>query len=229
MDYTQLEKIGAYDHAGRTLNLQPGHTVVDVGCGAGGFLRWMTGRGITTIGVECGDIMLAEAQRLNSGDVREGVGQNLPVPDETADAVTFMASLHHIPANDMVASLQEAARVLRPGGKIYVAEPIADGPSYAVGRLVDDEAEVRAVAQAVLADCSRAGLKIVNEGRYVDEYVYRDVNAFGKIMVGIDPERAAVYEQVKDAVAQAFQANGRKVDHGVAFDQPKQYHLLAAL
>ncbi len=229
MDYTQLEKIGTYDHAMRALNLQPGQTVVDVGCGTGGFVRWLAARHLTPIGVECGEVMLAEAQRLNSGDVREGVGQDLPVTDDSADAVMFLASLHHIPADEMIASLREAVRVLRPGGQIYVSEPIADGPTYAVGRLVDDEAEVRAQAQAVLSDCAQAGLQIAAEGRYLDEYVYSDVNAFGKAMVGIDPERAAIYEQVKDAVAEAFEANGRKTDYGVAFDQPKQYHLLTAL
>lgn len=226
MDYSDLEKIGTYDHALRTLNLQPGQQVVDVGSGAGGFVRWLAARGINPIGVECGDAMLAEARRLGSGDVREGVGQDLPVEDNSADAVVFLASLHHIPADDMMASLREAARVLKQDGKIYVSEPMAEGPSFAVGRLVDDETHVRAQAQAALAACGDAGLTITEQGRYLDEYVYSDFAALGRIMVGIDPERAAKFERVKDTVAEAFDANGRKTAHGVAFEQPKQFHLL---
>jgi SAM-dependent methyltransferase len=47
-------------------------------------------------------------------------------------------------------ALAELARVLRPGGWLYVSEPVYAGPFNELVRLYNDEGEVRAAAQAAL-------------------------------------------------------------------------------
>lgn len=230
MDQPAPERVDGNEHAGTMLGVsdRPGMVVVDVGCGSGGFVRWLRRRGADSIGIECEADLRAEAIAADPDHAErylEGVGQNLPLDDDMADAVTFMASLHHVPAVAMADALREAARVTAPGGLVYVSEPVAQGPGYEVGRLIDDEAEVRAQAHAVLTRATELGLNLIDSGRFLDQYVYPDAESFGSRMVGIDPDRAERYEAVKDQVVEAFHHHGRPTAHGWAFDQPKQYHL----
>lgn len=226
-----MERRSTVDHAGELLQLvqNRGRVVVDVGCGSGGFVRWMRRRGADPIGVECEPRLRQEAIRLDpehAGSYLHGVGQDLPVEDDRADAVTFVSSLHHVPAEHMVESLREAARVTRPGGLVYVCEPVAEGPAFEVGRLIDDETGVRALAQQALVSAAAAGLfEKVESGRFIDQSVYADADTFGRLAVGIDPTRAERHEQVRDLVAEAFIRHGRRHEMGFAFDQPKQFHL----
>lgn len=226
-----MKRRSTVDHAGECLRLTEnrGQVVVDVGCGSGGFVRWMRRRGADPIGVECEPRLREEAIRLDpehAGRYLDGVGQALPLEDDRADAVTFLSSLHHVPARYMVESLREAARVARPGGLVYVCEPVPEGPAFEVGRLIDDETEVRAIAQQALdTAAATALLDLVETGRFVDQAVYTDADTFGRLAVGIDPTRAERHEQVRDLVAEAFARHGRSHELGFAFDQPKHFHL----
>jgi SAM-dependent methyltransferase len=71
--------------------------------------------------------------------------------DGSADLVTFVFSFHHVPAAEMAAALAEARRLLRPAGRLYVSEPLPEGPGFEITRLYHDETVVRAEAQAALA------------------------------------------------------------------------------
>ena len=130
-----------------------GKRAIDVGCGAGGLVRFLREQGADPIGVECGDAMIAQAQQADPDHVDSylaGVGQDLPLDDGSADMVIFSYSLHHVPADEMSKAVLEAERVLKRGGELVVLEPIAEGPGFEVFQTVDDETEVRALAQAAL-------------------------------------------------------------------------------
>ena len=76
--------------------------------------------------------------------------QAIPLAGGSVDLALMLKSLHHVPLPDMAQALDEVARVLRPGGYLYVSEPIFDGPMNEVIRLYNDEGVVRAAAQAAL-------------------------------------------------------------------------------
>ena len=56
---------------------------------------------------------------------RQGAADALPMPDQSADLVLFVFSLHHVPGRQAQWAMAEARRVLRPSGRLYVAEPLA--------------------------------------------------------------------------------------------------------
>jgi ubiquinone/menaquinone biosynthesis C-methylase UbiE len=129
--------------------------VVDIGCGGGALVRELAAAGARPIGIEISEEQLATARSRDDGsDARYLVGraEALPLDDGSADVVVFMRSLHHVPPEHLKAGLREARRVLRPGGAVYVAEPLAEGDFFALTSLVEDELEVRRAAQAALAD-----------------------------------------------------------------------------
>ena len=168
--------------------------VVDVGSGDGKMVRFMTQMGAHVTGIECGAIQLQKAHAAEAaGDERylEGVGQALPLPDASADLVTFFNSLHHVPVAEMDKALAEAARVLKDGGELYIGEPLAEGPQFDLLKPVDDETEVRAAAYAAIGRAGAHGFEPVSETRFQEPRRIEKFEALRDMVVAIDPTRAA--------------------------------------
>lgn len=109
--------------------IRPGERVVDIGCGAGIdslIAARMVGPSGHTVGVDMTPAMLekaqgsADAMDLENVEFRKGYGEELPVEDGWADVVISNGVLNLMP--DKAAALQEMARVLRPGGRLQVAD-----------------------------------------------------------------------------------------------------------
>lgn len=81
--------------------------------------------------------------------IRAGA-EAMPLPDESMDGALMLKSLHHVPLDAMDRALDELARVLKPGGWLYVSEPIYAGALNEIVRLYNDEGAVRAAAQQAL-------------------------------------------------------------------------------
>ena len=128
--------------------------LVEAGCGAAHLARELVSRYLTTevVGIEVDERqlsknLLAPAERLR---FEMAGAQAMPFPDAAFDGALMLKSLHHVPVALMDQALAELARVLRPGGWLYVSEPVYAGPLNELIRLFNDEGEVRAAAQAAL-------------------------------------------------------------------------------
>jgi SAM-dependent methyltransferase len=108
-----------YEAALRRVDLRPGHLVLDVGCGAGAFLRIAAARGARPFGIDASDALLALArQRVPTADLHAGDMEALPYDDDTFDLVTGFNSFFF--ANDIVAAVREAGRVAKPGAPVVI-------------------------------------------------------------------------------------------------------------
>ncbi len=203
--------------------------IIDIGSGAGELVRYMTRKGAHVTGLECGAMQLEKARSYPlEGDEEyiEGFGQALPFDDNRFDAAIFFNSLHHVPMEHMSAALDEARRVVRPSGTVYVAEPVATGSSFELHAPIDDETSVRTAAYDAIHQSASLGLVEAREIFYDTVYHYDNFAAFKEEMIRIEPRREALFEANEDNLRQAFDRLGVAEEPGIRFDQPMRVNVL---
>ncbi|WP_435092508.1 class I SAM-dependent methyltransferase [Clavibacter michiganensis] len=99
--------------------------VVDLGAGTGKLTRLLAGRGLAVTAVEPDAQMRHVLQAASPElDVRAGSGEAIPVGDGEEDAVLVAQAWHWMDAGE---AAREAARVLRPGGRLGIVWNMMDG------------------------------------------------------------------------------------------------------
>jgi SAM-dependent methyltransferase len=116
---SEEQHVPGYEAALERVGPVRGQRVLDVGCGAGVFLRLVADHGAEPHGIDASETLIALArERVPEADVRVGDMESLPYGEGTFDLVTGFTSFFF--ANDMVAALREAGRVARPGVPVVV-------------------------------------------------------------------------------------------------------------
>jgi len=108
--------------------LHPGEAVFDVGCGTGTLaidVQRRVGSAGRVVGIDpsAEQIARAKAARRNMPiEFQIGVIEQLAFPDQTFDVVLSTLMMHHLPASLKRQGLVEIARVLKPGGRLVIAD-----------------------------------------------------------------------------------------------------------
>ncbi len=110
------------------IRYQSGEKVLDVGCGTGSLAlvaKERVGRVGSVHGIDPAprQIERARAKAAHRGlpvDFQLGVIEKLPFPDQTFDVVQSTFAIDHVPADLQRQGLKEIARVLKPGGRLFI-------------------------------------------------------------------------------------------------------------
>jgi ubiquinone/menaquinone biosynthesis C-methylase UbiE len=113
--------------------VQPGEQVLDVGCGTGTLaleVAHCVGQAGRVVGIDPSPEQIARARtkaarRLGPNapiEFQDGVIEQLAFPDQAFDVVLSTLMMHHLPAPLKRQGLVEIARVLKPGGRLVIAD-----------------------------------------------------------------------------------------------------------
>ncbi|MDR2957469.1 MAG: class I SAM-dependent methyltransferase [Coriobacteriales bacterium] len=105
------------------VELKAGANVIDVACGTGTILREMADTcPINGFGIDMSQNMVDEAKRkCPEMDIQDSRCEATPFADNTFDIITVCMAYHHFA--DKTAFINEAARIIKPGGRLYIADP----------------------------------------------------------------------------------------------------------
>ena len=201
-----------------------GLRILDIGCGEGGLSRALAKLGAHVSGYDP-FIAGTELTPVGAGSYRlvKAAADALPEPDHEADLVLFVFSLHHVPAGKLAGALAEARRVLKPSGRLYVAEPLAQGPHQYVMELFHDETAVRKAAADALARFAAPDFATDHISAYTDRRSFADFDVFAERMIanmrfnGYSRE-AVLAPAVRERFAEMAAVHGGRLDQPVRID-----------
>ena len=170
-------------------------TLIDVGCGFGNFLVLGRAAGFTVRGVEPDQAAATKARALLGEDVvQHGLLASSTFAQASADIVTTLDVLEHIPVPVMPTFVDTIRDVLRPGGIWVVKVPTSEGPFFRVAHLV------RHIAIAPV----RGILERLWQSRYEFPHtVYFNARSISRLMErhGFLVERVTYLEEVPSGTA----------------------------
>jgi SAM-dependent methyltransferase len=137
--------------------------VLDVGCGVGLLDVRLAPEVGELHGTDTSQSSLDAAARLVPGArFRHFDGETFPYPDDEFDCVFAICVLHHVPPAGRAAFAREMARVIRPGGIVFVLDhnPLNPLTRYVVSRCPFDRGAVLLRRASAITLLTQAGLRL---------------------------------------------------------------------
>lgn len=124
-DEIRDESYGSHFYLFALVGLLPADwTVADLGCGTGNVAEALAPFARSVVGIDASSPMLEMArhrlERFDNVDLLPGELESLPLEDGSVDVATMMLVLHHLDHPEE--AIHEAARCLRPGGRILIVD-----------------------------------------------------------------------------------------------------------
>lgn len=213
----------------RLLSLDNKH-ILELGCGAAAITREIATSGknrrITALEVD----EIAHAKNLQISDLDNVTfllagAQKIPLDDQSIDIVFMFKSLHHVPITLMQDSMHEIRRVLKPGGLLYISEPVFAGDFNDILRMFHDEQEVREAAFHSIKTAVEQGLfELVEETFFNSAMTFENFAEFENNTIRATHSHHELDEDLHKLVKLRFEQH--MTDDGAHFSIPIRVDLL---
>ncbi len=208
----------------------PGAHLIELGCGAARLATALVERfpGTRVTGLEVDERQMAKnlaAPAAPGLDFVKAGAQSIPFASARFDGALMLKSLHHVPMALMARALVDVARVLKPGGWLYVSEPVYAGPLNDIMRLFNDEGVVRAAAQQALDVALQTGQWRAADERHFEMPVhFADFETFEQRMMRPTYADHQIDDTLHTAIRQRFESH--LGPQGVSLTRPMHVRLL---
>jgi len=215
----------------RLLSLDNKH-ILELGCGSAEITRNIATSGINRkiTALEVDEI--AHEKNLQITDLPNVTfslagAQEIPLEDQSVDVVLMFKSLHHVPVELMDTSMLEVKRVLRPGGLVYISEPVFAGEFNDILRLFHDEQKVREAAFMSIKNAIDEGMfSLVEETFFNSPMKFESFDEFENNTIKATHSNHALDEDLYKRVKKHFEQHIG--DDGAHFLMPIRVDLLQA-
>jgi len=153
--------------------------------------------------------------------------QEIPEPDNSIDAVIMLKSLHHVPGEMLLQGFKEVHRVLKPGGLLYISEPVFAGRFNDILRLFNDEETVRQEAFNAIGQAVNSRLfSLVTEIHFVSQSRFeKGFEDFNQRILGATHSTFDIDEQLFNQIKSRF-AEHINADGSAVFNNPMRVNIL---
>lgn len=204
--------------------------ILELGCGKAQITRVIAaeGKGRTVTATEVDEIQHLKNLQIddlpNVNFVFAG-SQKLPFENSSFDIILLFKSLHHVPLVMMDNALKEIERVLKPGGLVYISEPVFAGGFNEILRLFHDEEIVRKAAfDAIVKTVERGNLRLVEEIFFNTPRAYKNFSEFEDLIINVTHNDHNLSKKLMNQVEDKF--NQHMKDVGGEFLTPIRVDLL---
>lgn len=215
-----LKQVLSFDHK----------NILELGCGKAQLTRTIASEGVNrkVTATEVDTIQHQKNQQITDLPNVEFVlagSQDLPFNDSCFDIILLFKSLHHVPMEMMKDALQEMARVLKPGGLVYISEPIFTGEFNEILRLFHDEEIVRKAAfEAIVKSVEKKELQLVEQLFFNTQRKFKEFSEFEDLIINVTHNDHQLSDNLLAAVKQKFMVH--MTDTGAEFLTPLRVDLL---
>ena len=152
--------------------------------------------------------------------------ESINVDDSSIDAVIMLKSLHHVPGHLLERGFAEVHRILRPGGQLYISEPVFDGDFNEILRLFNDEEQVRQSAFDATVKAVESGqFKLVSETHFLSKSVFADFAAFEERILNVTHSEFGIDDELHQKIKSKFK-DFPDIDGSKVFMNPTRVDLL---
>ena len=205
-------------------------TILDVGCGSGWFSIWVSNNGAKEIyGIDPLRDQIENAKRSSKNkkmNFKLGFAEDLPFKDNKFDCVFFFNSLHHVSTKFMNKAIEEAGRVIKETGDLYIIEPLSEGTFNETLKLIDDEKEIRFKAyESIKKFCSDK--VIFNKEIFYEEKIkFDNFSEFCSTVLSADPGRKTNINKFKKELRNIFNNLSVVTDNKYQLIQPMRMNII---
>lgn len=189
-------------------SLYPGANTFDLGCGRGEWLELMLEAGFTAFGVDLDEGMLEGCRALNlpaaQGDAVEYLAR---LPDDSHVVISAFHVVEHISFQQLRTVVQEALRVLKPGGLLIMETPNSENVVVGTSNFYLDPTHQRPIPSKLLSFLTEyegfARTKVLHL-QESPTLLQQQVLSLHDVLNGVSPDYAVVAQ--KDALSSTIKA-----------------------
>jgi len=172
-------------------SISPTDIVLDIGCGNGEKTHYISQHAKRVIGIDPSQEQINAAKNNFPADnlvFHTDPGESLNFPASSFTLVLFCESLHHIPFESHKKAIKEAFRVLKPGGRLLVIEPVYGKGIYEkISKFYNDEKTERAAALKTIHSVIAKKFHLVSEQEIYVKYMIEDFDDLYKTSIASKP------------------------------------------
>ena len=152
--------------------------------------------------------------------------EKVPAENNSFDAAIMLKSLHHVPQHLLPQGFSEIHRVLKPGGLLYISEPVFSGEFNEILRLFNDEQNVRMAAFDAIKQAIADGLfRLKEEKHFISQSRFQGFEDFENRILNATHSDFQIDKQLYRVIKERFASH--LDNHGLAvFNNPMRADIL---